>query len=113
VESKIPVHWIPFLLPDTGGQPTTELEKAATVRASATGLLPVPAAGKVLNPAGVPTYHVFDEEVSRSGARVQRLVFGGRARDGKSYIWVARRRRAGAGDMQSGLRFDAALSADT
>jgi hypothetical protein len=113
IESKIPVNWIPFLLPETGGAPSTVLDEGATLRSDGTTLVPVPAAGKILNPVGVTSYQVFQEQIPRSGARVQRLTLGSRARDGKSYLWVARRRRAGTGETQSGLRFDAPLPTQT
>ena len=51
--------------------------------------------------------------MSRAGAKVERLVFGARSQDGKSYIWTARRRRAGVGETQSGLRFDGAVPTET
>jgi hypothetical protein len=107
IESKVPVHWIPLLIPDTNGAATTELEKGATLR-TATGD-PVLAVGKILNPDGPAPYRLFEEEVPKGGVRVERLVYGARARDGKSYLWVARRKRSGSGETQSGLRFDAAL----
>jgi hypothetical protein len=77
--------------------------------------IPVPPAGKILKPTGIfgvnggAPYAVNQEQIPRSGARVQRVAFAARAIDGKSYFWVARRRRAGAGETQSGLRFDAPL----
>ena len=110
VESKIPVQWIPFLIPDTG-TPSTVFLKGSSER-SPDGVatpIPVPAAGKILNPTGVSNYQVFQEQIPRSGAKVQRVAFGARALDGKSYFWIARRRRAGTGETQSGLRFDAPL----
>ena len=110
VESKIPVQWIPFLIPDTG-MPSTVFLKGSSER-SPDGVappIPVPAAGKILNPTGVPNYQVFQEQIPRSGAKVQRVAFGARALDGKSYFWIARRRRTGTGETQSGLRFDAPL----
>ncbi len=110
VESKIPVHWIPFLLPDTGAPSTVFVEGASLRSENGAAPVAVPPAGKILRPAGVSTYQVFQEQIPRSGARVQRVQFGARARDGKSHLWVARRRRAGAGETQSGLRFDAAVA---
>ncbi|HEY7372496.1 MAG TPA: hypothetical protein VIF57_10085 [Polyangia bacterium] len=111
IESSVPVHWIPFLPP--ASDPVTTLEKAVIVRASESQLLQIPAAGKILNPSTLAKYTVFEERVSRPGARVERLVFGARSQDGKSYVWTARRRRAGVGETQSGLRFDGAVSTET
>jgi hypothetical protein len=108
VETKVPAHWIPLLVPDDGA-PSTELEKGATLRDLDGTPSAVPALGKVLRPAGVTSYRIFDEEVPKGGARVERLVYGARSRDGRSHLWVARRKRPGTGETESGLRFDAAL----
>ncbi len=118
VESKVPVHWIPLLIPNTTNDaPTTELEKGATAHLNSESppvLKAVPAVGKILNPKAITQpYRVFDEEIARSGIRVERLVYMSRSRDGKSYLWTARRKRAGAGETQSGLRFDSALPTQT
>ena len=111
--TKVPVHWIPFLNPLT--DTSTQLEKGATVRDSDGNLLPIYAVGKILRPGGVKNapYLLNEEQVGRSGTRVERLVFGSRSSDGKSYLWVARRRRVGGGETQSGLRFDAAQPTET
>jgi hypothetical protein len=105
IESKIPIHWIPFLIPETGSPSTVFTEAAVARGANVT----VPPAGKILKPTGVSPYNVNQEQIPRSGAKVQRVAFGARGLDGKSYFWVGRRRRAGAGETQSGLRFDAPL----
>jgi hypothetical protein len=46
------------------------------------------------------------------GTTVERVVYRARWIDGSTHLWVARRRRSGAGEAQSGLRFDAALPND-
>jgi len=120
LESKVPVQWIPFLTPDTGTPSTVFLEgetERDVVQQPGGQLVPtpVPPAGKILKPTGLfkgtggPGYQVFQEQIPRSGAKVQRVQFAASALDGKSYFWIARRRRAGAGETQSGLRFDAPL----
>ena len=74
----------------------------------------MPAQGKILNPVGVPPpYQVFDEEIPRAAPRVERIVYRARAHDGQSFLWVARRKRSGAGETQSGLRFDGASPTQT
>jgi hypothetical protein len=107
IESKVPTYWVPLLSP-SGTPASTTLEKGATLRDLEGELVPVPSLGKVLNPPGVTPYQIFDEEVPKAGVRVERLVYSSRSRDGKSYLWVARRKRPGSGETQSGLRFDAA-----
>jgi hypothetical protein len=116
LESKIPVHWIPFVIPETGTPSTVFLEGASERspdgKADPIAVLP---AGKILKPTGIfgvtgaAPYAVNQEQIPRSGAKVQRVAYAARARDGKSYFWIGRRRRAGAGETQSGLRFDAPL----
>jgi hypothetical protein len=74
----------------------------------------VPALSKILNPKLITQpYRLFDEEIARSGVRVERLVFMSRSRDGKSFLWTARRKRSGSGETQSGLRFDSAVPTQT
>jgi hypothetical protein len=118
LESKIPVNWIPFLgvrvaqPPD----PKIELEKAAVARPSLDANEPrvalVPSTAKILAPdkiTGNDVYRLPEEEVPRAGLRVQRVVYRSRWVDGSTHVWVVRRKLVGAGETQSGLRFDAAL----
>lgn len=111
VASKVPSHWIPLLMPNDPNP--TSLEKAAALQILPAGPRPVPALGKIMNPTGVANYRIFDEEVPKVGARVERVVYRSRSYDGKSYLWVARRKRPGSGETQSGLRFDSALPTET
>jgi hypothetical protein len=111
VASKVSAHWIPLVVPDEPNP--TSLEKAASLQLLAEGPQPVPALGKIMNPTGLTNYRIFDEEVPKVGARVERVVYRSRSHDGKSYLWVARRKRPGSGETQSGLRFDAALPTET
>jgi hypothetical protein len=120
VESKVPVNWIPFLIPPPPqSTQSTQLEKGATARGVLQGgtpvQVPVYAVGKILSPGGLADapYRLNEEQVARTGTRVERLVFGSRSSDGKSNLWVARRRRVGGGEIQSGLRFDAAQTTET
>jgi hypothetical protein len=48
----------------------------------------------------------FEEEVARGGVRVVRRFEYTRWVDGKTFLWLARRKTAGAGEGSSGLRFD-------
>ncbi len=119
LESRVPIHWIPFLLPESSDPSTVfnegEAEREVPQSNGPSVTTPVPPAGKILRPVGIfgvqggPPYQVNQEQIPRSGAKVQRVAFGARGQDGRSYFWVARRRRAGAGEAQSGLRFDAPL----
>ena len=127
IESKVPINWIPFLpvkLDPDPNKPAIELEKAAVVRPdSQTPPQPtfVPSTAKLLSPdkirkatvANDKFYRLPEEEVPRAGLRVQRLVYRARWHDGSTHVWVTRRKLVGAGETQSGLRFDAALPTKT
>jgi hypothetical protein len=49
---------------------------------------------------------LFEEEVPRSGLRLTRRFEYARWVDGGTFLWLARRKGAGAGEGSSGLRFD-------
>jgi len=110
IESPVPLNWIPLVgVPIAGKAPAIQLQKARVLRPDpAGGTIPVPVAslGRILDRE---PYFLPEEELSRAGVRVDRVVFRARWKDGTSRLWVTRRRRGGAGETQSGLRFDAAL----
>jgi hypothetical protein len=110
LESKVPLNWIPLVaVPIPLKAPAIQLQKARVLRPGEQITDPpraVPPIGKVLKPE---PYLLPEEEVPRSGLRVERAVFRSRWTDGSAHLWVARRRKGGAGETQSGLRFDGAL----
>jgi hypothetical protein len=115
IQSEVPANWIPlFPVHPTANNPSIALEVGAAVKATGPGTTaPVPALSKILTPEGVgDDYRIEEEEIPRSGLRVERLVFRTRWIDGSNHIWVQRRRRVGAGESQSGLQFDQALPND-
>lgn len=113
IESKVPVNYIPLIgIPVATGSNQFILQKGAVVRPTKELTYEtVAAAGRILNPAGrssaVP-YQIVEEEVPRTGLTIQRAVFRTRWIDGSTHVWIARRRRAGSGEAQSGLVFDQA-----
>lgn len=120
VETKVPVHWVPLL---GAGNPVTALQIAQMARPATSGpeprpFVPVPALGNILRPKGASGrtsagYQIADEEVPREGLIVDRVVYRSRWIDGSSHLWIARRRRTGAGETASALRFDVALPTTT
>jgi hypothetical protein len=119
VQTKVPVNYVPLLAQQiTPGQAPIVLEKGANARpvtdpvSGNPDFVAVDAAGKILNPKGLQRYQINDEEIPRTGRTVQRAVYFTRWIDGTSHLWVARRLRAGAGEAQSGLRFDQALATE-
>jgi hypothetical protein len=123
ITSKVPVNWIPFLgVQPVAGDPRIELEKGAVARpnpdpAATNPVALVRSTARLLDPdkvraapaPGDRVYRLPEEEVPRAGLRVQRLVYRARWSDGSTHVWVTRRKLVGAGETQSGLRFDAAL----
>ncbi len=107
LESKVPLNWIPLVaVPDATRPPAIQLQKARVLRAGSDGKpAAAPPLGKILRPE---PYLLPEEEIPRAGLRVERVLFRSRWTDGSAHLWVARRRRGGAGETQSGLRFDAA-----
>jgi hypothetical protein len=118
IESKVPVNWIPFLAVQVAPPDARiELEKAAVARPNpdpTKRVVLVPSVAKILSPdkldaANQQVYRLPEEEVPRTGVRIQRVVYRSRWVDGSTHVWVTRRKLVGAGETQSGLRFDAAL----
>jgi hypothetical protein len=108
LQTSIPRNWIP-LLPkldrDAGGAVLQRWLARGAMRDPAAGA-PIPPQGRLLEP-GVPL-DLYDEEVPRAGARLVRLWTLGRAADGRTHLWRARRKSPGRGEGSSGLRFDEA-----
>jgi hypothetical protein len=113
IESEIPANWIPLLPifenPNTSN-PSIVLQRGAAVKATSTGSGEVQSLSNILNPLPKSDpYFIKEEEIPRSGLRVERVVFRTRWIDGTSHLWVQRRRRIGAGESSSGLTFDQPL----
>jgi hypothetical protein len=110
LETLVPENWIP-MLPVSVNAATGDiaLERAAMVRARPDGtLFPVLPRGRVLTPPGLNPYQVREEEVTRAGTRVKRVICRARWIDGSTHLWVARRKTVGAGEGSSGLKYDLA-----
>jgi len=110
LETLVPEHWIPLLpvaIDPARGE--VELERGAVVRARDDGtLFTLPALGRILNPSGVAPYRIQEEEVSRAGTRVSRVVCRARWLNGDTFHWIARRKGVGGGEGSSGLKYDLA-----
>jgi hypothetical protein len=106
IQTEVPANWIPFvpvtLNPTTGA---IALERAG-IPGRGGGL--VAPAGRILTPSSLSgqAYQVREEEISRAGTRVTRVVCRTRWTDGSTHLWIARRKSAGQGEASSGLVFD-------
>jgi hypothetical protein len=114
VQTEVPAYWIPFV--PVAVQPASReiaLELAALLPAlGAEGAPPAirEPLGKILRPTVVAGagYRIREEELSREGTRVVRVVQFSRWTDGSAHLWIARHRSVGTGEGWSGLRFDLA-----
>jgi hypothetical protein len=116
--AAVPEHWIPFVpVPVEPGHPEAnpviQLERRALRRTEADGQ------HRLVQPRGVllrtdpasapdaePPLRLKEEEVPREGATVERAFRYARWVDGRSLLWLGRRKYAGRGEASSGLRFD-------
>lgn len=109
IQTEVPENWIPFL-PVTINQLTGAIVLERGSMRDAGGSLVRPA-GRILSPSardGLP-YRVFEEEVSRAGTRITRVVCRSRWVDGSTHLWIARRKTSGNGEASSGLVYDSAV----
>jgi hypothetical protein len=112
----VPYNWVPLLPVQLDpNNPSIVLRRGRAL--SDLGPLQAtasPAVGSILNPSQVTGhYDVDEEELPRSGLRIERVVCRSRWSDGSSHLWVQRRRRVGAGESQAALQFDRALPNET
>lgn len=121
IQTTVPEHWIPFLPVHIDNTlRDIALERAAMLDDNQTPVSPV---GRILNPTrlnstihdwnGRKVYRIREEEVPRTGVRVSRVVRRSRWIDGSTHLWIARRKKSGAGEGSSGLRFDIAVPTPT
>jgi len=106
VETIVPDHWIPLAVEQLPGSP---LRLRLTAMESDDGGVPraVEPRGRLLTEAGPDgRLWVYEEEIPREGAIVDRVYRYARWQGGRSAVWTARRRAVGAGEGSSGLKFD-------
>jgi hypothetical protein len=117
--TSVPENWIPFVaVPAKAAQPAGEfniqLERRAMLRTLFNGSrVFVYPRGQLLrsdvsrDASEEPSLRLEEEEVPREGIVVQRTMQAARWIDGRTYIWLGRRKKVGRGEGTSGLRFDA------
>jgi hypothetical protein len=96
--SVVPTNWIPFMpvhLPDN--ETEIRLQRAQ---------MPTLDRPKGVVLSGEPPYFINEEEVPRTGISVSRSWQRTRWYDGKTFLWIGRRKTAGKGEGSSNLRFD-------
>lgn len=101
LQTEVPAHWIPLLPVKMGAnRRAIRLKRGAMVK-DGTLLLPE---GQILEPDR--DLFLYEEEVPRAGARVQRAYQYARWIDGSTHLWIGRSKQPGRGEGSSGLRFD-------
>lgn len=97
--TTVPENWIPFIPVHLPGSDTEiQLQRARLPGAK-------PPKGVLLNEAQ-PVYFINEEEVPRSGILVQRSYQRTRWLNGRTYLWIGRRKETGKGEGWSNLKFD-------
>ncbi len=103
VTSDVPDHWFPMLPEQLADLESVRLRLVPFTRLVDGVPRDDEPLGTLLPPVGSV---VHEEEVPRSGTQVVRTWQHTRWYGGSRHVWAARRRRTGAGEGDSGLRFD-------
>jgi hypothetical protein len=115
--TSVPDNWIPFVPVaadgSSGTNPVVQLERRVLIRTEDDGTrTAVHPRGTLLrsdlrqSPESEAPLRIEEEEVPREGVVVTRSFQFGRWFDGRSFVWVGKRKRPGRGEGSSGLRFD-------
>ena len=115
--TTVPENWSPFVPVAADGStpanPVIQLQRRVLIRTQQDGSTYVAQPRGILlrsdlsqSPDTEPALRIEEEEVPREGAVVTRSFQFGRWFDGRSILWVGKRKRVGRGEGSSGLRFD-------
>lgn len=97
--TTVPEHWIPFVAVHKPGSDTEiRLQRGRIPNAKPPQCL--------LLTESQPVQFIEAQEVPRSGVIVERAVQRVRWLNGKTYLWIGRRKLIGRGEGSSGLEFD-------
>lgn len=109
----VPEHWIPFTPVHQPRQDrAVRLQRASMPRFAFDAVRPVRPQTEILRPglrsddSQVAPYFIHEEEVPRSGVRVESTIQRARWFDGSTHLWLGRRKLSGRGEGSSSLTFD-------
>jgi hypothetical protein len=117
--TSVPEHWLPLVpVPAEGSNPglapVIQFQRRALLRVEEDGTRrAIQPRGQLLrtDPRGSvesePALRVEEEEIGREGVIVERNFQLARWLDGRTLLWLGRRKSVGRGEGASGLRFDA------
>lgn len=113
--TNVPENWIPFVpVHAKGHKRNVQLQRASMVRIIDGDTLPPekikPISGILREGldhiSGPQPYLVHEEEVPRTGIRVQQAFERTRWLNGQVYVWLGMKKKTGRGEGNSGLAFD-------
>lgn len=105
-------HWIPFLpVRMDPASPQIRLQRGSMPRFLGEAIAPVRPTTEILRPGleaavQLRPYFVREEEIARTGVRVESLVSRTRYPSGAVRVWTSRKKSIGRGEGSSGLAFD-------
>jgi hypothetical protein len=97
--TTVPENWIPFI-------PVHLPASVSEIRLQRARLPGAPPPKGLLLREVQPVYFINEEEVPRSGVSVRRSFQRTRWLDGRTYLWLGRRKETGKGEGWSNLAFD-------
>jgi hypothetical protein len=104
--TTVPENWIPFLpVQRPGTAQDIAFQRAAMPQMGVPPHDVVRAKGVLLNGPTAPWF-INEEEIPYAGTAVTRSYQRARWYDGRTYLWIGRRRETGRGAGSSNLRFD-------
>jgi hypothetical protein len=104
--TTVPENWIPFLpVQRTGTAQDIAFQRAAMPQMGVPPRDVIRAKGVLLNEPTLP-WLINEEEIPGSGTALTRSYQRARWYDGRTYVWIGRRRETGRGAGSSNLRFD-------
>jgi hypothetical protein len=107
--TTVPENWIPFLpVQRPGSAQDIAFQRAAMPQMGVPPRDVIRAKGVLLNEPALPWF-INEEEIPASGTSVTRSYQRARWYDGRTCVWIGRRRETGRGTGSSNLRFDQIL----
>jgi hypothetical protein len=104
--TTVPENWIPFIpVQRPGSAQDIAFQRAAMPQMGVPPRDVIRAKGVLLNEPSLPWF-VNEEEIPVAGTLVTRSYQRVRWYDGRTYVWIGRRRETGRGVGSSNLRFD-------
>ncbi|MBL8683807.1 MAG: hypothetical protein JNK05_31835 [Myxococcales bacterium] len=107
LQTDVPAYWFPLIpVRIEGGEGQVEYALGSLLDSTTGARRALAPGGCILRTPSGERLHIREEELPRVGATIQRVPVRTRTLSGATRVWVEWRRRPGAGEGSSGLRFD-------